>query len=244
MDVYIIARTSNPLQTIETAARTCYSDKSPKEIIEDIKNHPNHEKSMKYVRGVFKSGHLSVFEHVSFTFGIEDVSRAFLAQITRHRLASFSVRSQRYVDMRSAYQNTIEETLKYLSNMKEENVIKYINESFEGYNASLEDGDLKEMARLLLPEATLTTMVVTMNVRELVHLFSLRLCVRAWKPMRDVVEKMYECVMEELPEVFELVGPSCKTLGYCPEGNRSCGKAPTIKQLKEAYDKQEQTKLQ
>ena len=192
-------------------------------------------------------GNCSPLEHASFTFGIEGVSRSFLAQISRHRIASFSVQSQRYVDMDNEdhvvpkeiydagysavrlYEESVKNSFNNYNELKEELTRKYIA---EGMKESPAKKKAQEDARYLLPEACCTRMIVTMNARELNHFFNLRCCNRASREIREVAEEMLKLVYPVAPHLFKSAGPSC-VCGACPEGNMSCGKA---KEMREKYN--------
>ena len=186
---------------IYTACRTCYSAKSPIELIEQ---EPNTDLILKIAR----SGHLSTFEHVVCTFAIEGVSRSLLAQLTRHRLCSFSVQSQRYCKMDNNF--IIPETLKD----NKEIIGKTLNQIIDCYNELIENGIKKEDARAILPNATCTNLVMTCNLRELIHICNLRLCKRAQAEIRELTGLMRKEVIKELPFMKEFLVPNCK---HCTE---------------------------
>ena len=185
---------------IFTACRTCYSAKSP---IELIKQEPNVDLILKIAR----SGHLSTFEHVICTFAIEGVSRSLLAQLTRHRLCSFSVQSQRYCKMDKSF--VIPETLKDNSLFN-----KTLRDIFTCYEVLVDTGIKKEDARAILPNATCTNLVMTCNLRELIHICNLRLCKRAQTEIRELTDLMRKEVIKELPFMKEFLVPNCK---HCTE---------------------------
>ena len=186
---------------IFTACRTCYSTKSPIELIEQ---EPNTDLILKIAR----SGHLSTFEHINCTFAIEGVSRSLLAQLTRHRLCSFSVQSQRYCKMDNNF--VIPETL----NENKEIIGKTLNQIIDCYNELIEKGIKKEDARAILPNATCTNLVMTCNLRELIHICNLRLCKRAQAEIRELTDLMRKEVIKELPFMKEFLVPNCK---HCTE---------------------------
>ena len=186
---------------IFTACRTCYSTKSPIELIEQ---EPNTDLILKIAR----SGHLSTFEHVNCTFAIEGVSRSLLAQLTRHRLCSFSVQSQRYCKMDNNF--VIPETL----NENKEIIGKTLNQIVDCYNELIENGIKKEDARAILPNATCTNLVMTCNLRELIHICNLRLCKRAQTEIRELTDLMRKEVIRQLPFMKEFLVPNCK---HCTE---------------------------
>ena len=164
------------------------------------------------------SGHESVLEHAVFTFRIEGISRVTLAQLTRHRLASFSVESQRYVkldDWKAVIPDTITKS-KFLLEADEQ-----IRHSMELYRRMVEAGIPAEDVRYLTPQAITTNLVLTMNARELRHFFSLRCCNRAQWEIRHLADEMLRLCRKEAPILFEAAGPGCVT-GNCPE-SRPCG---------------------
>lgn len=164
------------------------------------------------------SGHESVLEHAVFTFRIEGISRVTLAQLTRHRLASFSVESQRYVkldDWKAVIPDTITKS-KFLQEADEQ-----IRHSMDLYRRMVEAGIPAEDVRYLTPQAITTNLVLTMNARELRHFFSLRCCNRAQWEIRHLADEMLRLCRKEAPILFEAAGPGCVT-GNCPE-SRPCG---------------------
>jgi thymidylate synthase (FAD) len=174
------------------------------------------ETARRVIKRVTGYGHGSVIEHASFTFSLEGVSRTMTHQLVRHRVASYTQQSQRYV----AY-NTLE---KYVTPPSIED-----NEEAKGiYEETLEKiSDAyqrllklvsKEDARFILPNAAKTNIIVTMNARELRHFFNLRCCARAQWEIREVATEMLKQVKKAAPTLFENTGPSCVELGYCPEG--------------------------
>ena len=177
-------------------------------------------------------GHLSPFEHASFTFGAEGVSRALLAQITRHRVASFSVQSQRYVKQNGgAY--LVPPSVAALG---EEAVARFeaqMDAIWNFYGEWLAAGIPAEDARFVLPNAAETRMVFTMNARELLHFFSLRCCSRAQWEIRRLAWCMLGLVRREAPELFGHAGPACVS-GACSEGKMSCGKQAEMRKRSEA----------
>jgi thymidylate synthase (FAD) len=165
-----------------------------------------------------------VIEHASFTFRVEGVSRALLAQITRHRLASFSVESQRYVDMSAMPCVTPPAIAADPEIMREYNDVLSHIKSF--YQRAVSSGIDKEDARFVLPNACETRMIMTMNARELRHFFALRCCNRAQWEIRALADRMLRLCKEAAPGLFEQAGPGC-VRGRCPEGKRKCKKPRT-----------------
>lgn len=222
--VELLSHTPDPEKCVAMAAKLCYSSSHIEELGE-----MDEKSRSKFIKRLMSLGHLSPIEHASFTFGIEGVSRSLLAQITRHRIASFSVQSQRYVG-----QSTDGETMNYImppsiAALGEEARAKYeeqmktlsgwYNEWVEALGGSSEKAN--EDARFVLPNACETRMVVTMNARELLHFFSLRCCRRAQWEIREVAWQMLELAYKTAPAIFENAGPSCVS-GSCSEGRMSC----------------------
>lgn len=243
MNVKLLTYTKDPEKTVAAAAKLCYS----KSDIETLMDGLTDEKVSSFLDKLESYKHFSPMEHASFTFGIEGVSRSFLAQISRHRIASFSVQSQRYVDMDNAdhvvpneiydagysavrlYEESVKNSFNNYNELKEELTRKYIA---EGIKESPAKKKAQEDARYLLPEACCTRMIVTMNARELNHFFNLRCCNRASREIREVAEEMLKLVYPVAPHLFKGAGPSC-VCGACPEGNMSCGKA---QEMREKYN--------
>ena len=176
---------------------------------------------LKALRGALESGHESVAEHAGFTFRIEDVSRVLLAQLTRHRLASFSVQSQRYCGI--SYNMAMPESVRNASSHVYDVFLDALESSYKAYDWLIENGIPAEDARMVAPEGETTELVMTMNARELRHFFSLRCCNRAQWEIRELAWRMLKEVCVVAPELFKDAGPGCLR-GACPEGKRSCGK--------------------
>ena len=228
LSVKLLAYTPTPERIVAAAARCCYSNDDPDKLLENMTD----EKAAAFINKLNDLGHQSPLEHVSFTFAISGVSRALLAQITRHRIASFSVRSQRYCGFQSA---------DFITPPSIKNAgIKPIfdaglNQAKSNYDELINSGIAKEDARMVLPNASSTSMVVTMNARELLHFFSLRCCTRAQWEIRALANEMVKLVKAAAPNLFKQAGAACVQLGYCPENKFSCGKAPTLNKLLESY---------
>jgi len=217
MIVELLKYTQEPEKTCAIAGRLCYSAVG----IEELKEKLTQDKIEDILKRIIKSGHLSVLEHASFSFGVEGVSRALLAQLTRHRIASFSVQSQRYVKFKNGVDFVIPPSI-----AKNEELLKKYNEflklSEKYYKDFLEAGILAEDARYVLPNASSTKIVITMNARELRHFFALRCCNRAQWEIRDMACRMLKLVREVAPVLFNDAGPDCLTVG-CTEMS-PCGK--------------------
>jgi thymidylate synthase (FAD) len=226
LKVKLLEFTPEPDRLVAAAARLCYSPVGVEEILERI----SPAKITRLLKQLQESGHDSPIEHVNFTFGIEGVSRALTHQLVRHRIASYSQQSQRYVKMEQVpvvippqiAQNT--ETLSIFNQV--------ITEITAAYQKLLAAGVPAEDARFILPNACETKIVVTMNARSLMHFFEIRTCRRAQWEIRRLALEMRRLVREVAPLLFQLSGPSCETLGYCREGKMSCGRAPVLERLK------------
>ncbi len=219
MQVQLIQHTPDPERTVAAAARLCYSSIGATRILVELS--PNQAERL--LRQVIQAGHHSVLEHASFTFAIEGISRVTSHQLVRHRLASYSQQSQRYV----AYDHLEYVTppaiaadaalqARYDAAMQAAHAL---------YIALREAGIDQEDARYVLPNATTTHMVVTMNARELRHFFTLRCCNRAQWEIRALAHAMRQAVQRVAPVLFEDAGPACWR-GPCPEGTMSCGHPP------------------
>lgn len=244
MKVSLLSHTQNPDELVAIAASNCVSGNPLYEICNDLK--VNKSKVRKIIETIKKNHHYSVFEHVSFTFAISGVSRVLLAQITRHRIASFSVRSMRYAPINetntSMFGTTMEEQRIMNNNpsvVSDDSLRTFIEaylKSSKYYHELISKGVSQENARYVLPNGFKTSIVLTMNARELIHFFGLRCCVHAQSEIRKLAMAMAEIVIQVAPIIFEgLNGPQCEQLGYCPEGNRSCHRYPTLYELQSAY---------
>ncbi|MCI7804374.1 MAG: FAD-dependent thymidylate synthase [Oscillospiraceae bacterium] len=247
LNVTLIEYTPQPEKIVAAAAKLCYSDSGCENIMDGL----DEEKTQSFVKMLSDMGHESPIEHVSFTFGIEGVSRALLAQITRHRHASFSVQSQRYVrknnfvyitppaisedsEINEMYCKAMNDSYNAYNNIADRLAEKYFAEfSAEGMSekAARSKAEKKaiEDARFVLPNACETKMVVTMNTRSLVNFFKLRCCNRAQWEIRELAEEMYKLCYSVAPSLFCKAGPSCCN-GGCTEGKMTCGKAAEVKQ--------------
>lgn len=230
LKVALIRHTASPEETIALGAKLCYS----KATVETLQEKIEAKDQSQFIHKLMDMGHESVLEHATFTFGIEGVSRSLLAQITRHRIgASFSVQSQRYVSYENGFGYIIPPRIAALGN---EAVEKYQQQmdTIEGWYKDWQEAlgkngeSSNEDARFVLPNACETRMLVTMNVRELRHFFSLRMCSRAQWEIRALATAMHRLCMEVAPELFADAGPACLR-GKCPEGEKSCGKTAEIR---------------
>ena len=213
MIVKLLAFTQNADAICAAAGNSCYSERASHEIVEDIDS----EKILTRIVGM---GHHSVLEHAVFTFSVEGVSRALTHQLVRHRVASYSQQSQRYVSMREptfVTPHTVEGN-EEASKVFEETMAAI----WEAYGKLESMGIPAEDARYLLPNGCTTNITITMNARELLHFFSLRCCNRAQWEIREMADRMLELCMEVSPVIFRDAGPPCMR-GPCPEGKLTCG---------------------
>lgn len=251
MNVKLIAHTPLPEKVISAAAKNCYSAADVDTLMEGL----TEEKTESFLTMLTEIGHASPIEHASFTFAIEGVSRSLLAQITRHRMASFSVQSQRYV-RENAFEYVIpheiadnpeaaalfrkamaddQETYEKLTELLMEKHTK----TFLAEGCSEKQAKQKaqkkaiEDARYVLPNACTTKIVMTANARSLHNFFQLRCCNRAQWEIRELAEEMYRLVYAVAPTLFRHAGPSC-TCGACTEGKMTCGK---MAEVREKYQK-------
>ena len=217
MNVDLLQYPENPERAVATAARLCYAPVGAAELMETMP--PERVKSV--LSTIMKSGHFSTLEHVSYTFAVDGVSRALTHQLVRHRLASFNQQSQRYVKFSDGV-----ETVKPHTVEENEEASRVFDEAIEavieGYQKLLDMGIPAEDARYLLPNAAETKIVITMNIRELLHFFSLRCCNRAQWEIREMAHKMLELVRPTAPYIFMDAGAPC-IRGNCPEGKMTCG---------------------
>lgn len=229
--VRLLERTQHAVALIYAAARQCYSPKFAVEFFDEGRQDAKRQAG--FIKKVVASGHESPLEHVKFTFAVEGVSRALTHQLVRHRIASYSQQSQRYVK-EADFDYIIPPSIAEDAELSREffRVMGIIQSS---YNKLLERFKKKgrvgekanQDARFVLPQAAETKIVVTMNCRELIHFFHLRCCTRAQWEIKRMGEKMLTICKKELPEVFAEVGAKCDALGYCPEGEAfTCGRYP------------------
>lgn len=221
--VEVISYTGDPEQVIAAAIRQCYSKAGAL----DLKKKTDEKTRARLISQIIKSGHHSTVEHASFTFAIEGVSRALTHQLVRHRVASFSQQSQRYVKAEDF--NYITPPKIKAKKQAQEIYEKQIKKTASAYKKLVELGIDKEDARFLLPNGAETKIVVTMNARELLHFFQLRLCNRAQWEIRVLAYKMLQAVKPLAPNIFKYAGPTCETEKICWEGKLACGKWKTIK---------------
>ncbi|MCX8069484.1 MAG: FAD-dependent thymidylate synthase [Thermodesulfovibrionales bacterium] len=234
LKVMLLKYTPEPEETVSMSAKLCYS---PIEI-ETLKEKIEAIDQSKFVEKLMKIGHLSPIEHAVFTFAIEGISRACSHQLVRHRIASYSQQSQRYVSEKSEG-----DTFDYIvpPSIQEDNEAKKVFEGFmieaqKTYNFlvnKLNERGLKgeaanQDARFVLPNACETKIIVTMNARELLHFFRQRCCNRAQWEIRLMAEEMLRLAKEVAPTIFKNAGPPCLK-HPCPEGEYSCGKIEEVR---------------
>ncbi len=239
LKVTLLTHTPEPQKIMAAAAKLCYARAD----IDTVMDGLTPEKTESFIEMLSGLGHESPMEHMSFTFGIENVSRSLLAQITRHRHASFSVQSQRYVkelDFEFITPPQIAENpeASRLYNKTMKDIAESYNRLADMLKARLTEGGMDEKAaekkaiedaRYVLPNACTTKMIVTMNARALLNFFKLRCCNRAQWEIRELATQMLTLVKKVAPTVFENAGPSCLR-GGCSEGRMSCGEAEKVRQ--------------
>ncbi|MCI8553573.1 MAG: FAD-dependent thymidylate synthase [Clostridiales bacterium] len=245
--VTLLAHTPEPEKMAAAAARLCYSPAGIDELLEGMTG----ERTASFVDMLSEIGHESPVEHASFTFGIEGVSRSLLAQITRHRMASFSVQSQRYVtedrfeyvvppeiealpEARAEFLRAMEEDQRHYERLTALLKEKHLQEKLDAgmdqkAAARAAEKQAIEDARFILPNACTTKMMVTMNARSLRHFFRLRCCNRAQWEIRELAEQMCALCRAVAPHLFRNAGPACVS-GSCPEGKMSCGRAQEMRE--------------
>jgi thymidylate synthase (FAD) len=231
--VTLLAATPDALSLIYAAFRQCYhpgdvADMWPRLVSGEIAP----EKQADFVARILASGHESPIEHVSFTFAISGVSRALSHQLVRHRIASYSQQSQRYVNA-AGFDYVLPPQIAAIPEAKarfeaamEQAGVAYAE--LQEILARHGRGDkANEDARFVLPNACETKIVATMNCRSLLHFFELRCCMRAQWEIRAMAMAMLELCREALPVIFDGAGARCERLGYCPEDERfTCGRYP------------------
>jgi thymidylate synthase (FAD) len=226
LKIILLRFTEKPETMVAVAARLCYSPVGVSELLEEM----GEEDINKLVRFVIKSGHLSTTEHISFTFAIEGVSRALTHQLVRHRVASYNQQSQRYVSFKDNFEYIIPPQVEEDNDIREE-YDGLIKDAHDLYKKFLDKGIEAEDARYLLPNASETKIIVTMNGRELLHFFTVRCCNRAQWEIRKMATTMLKLVKKTAPVVFEKAGPNCLR-GPCREGKLKCDNPPKASDFK------------
>ena len=217
MRVELLYHTPNPERAIATAARLCYAPIGASELMEDMPT----KRMYSVLSTVLTGGHFSTLEHASFTFALEGVSRTLTHQLVRHRLASYEQQSQRYVKYKDGIEVIKPPTIAANEEASAcfDALIADIQKAYEDF---MEAGIPAEDARYVLPNATETKLIMTMNARELRHFFDIRCCNRAQWEIREMAWKMLGLVRPVAPYVFCDAGPGC-VRGGCPEGKMCCG---------------------
>lgn len=237
MNVKLIAHTPDPEKIVACSAKLCYSNSDVQDLMDGLTD----EKVTSFVDMLTSIGHQSPIEHISFTFAIEGISRSCSHQLVRHRIASYSQQSQRYVDMDNfvpvipseitnnekalaIFNEAIEHTKTAYHQMSDILKEQYIN---DGLDPKVAKKMAIENARSILPNACETKIMVTMNARTLIHFFNHRCCNRAQDEIKQVADLMLQLVKPVAPSIFKLAGPSCLR-GRCPEGKMTCGKMSEV----------------
>lgn len=247
MKVYLLAHTENPEKIVAAAAKLCYANAEVSELMDGL----TEEKTNDFIDMLLNQlGHESPIEHANFTFAIEGVSRSLLAQITRHRHASFSVQSQRYVRLdnfsyvvppsiaddeaaRAVFEESMRRDAEDYERIVEILKEKYTNENLENgmppkKAANRAEKRAIEDARFVFPNACETKMVMTMNARSLHNFFRQRCCNRAQWEIHALADEMLKLVYPVAPAIFKSCGPACLN-GPCPEGKMTCGKIEEVR---------------
>lgn len=246
MKVKLIANSPDPEKIIAASAKLCYSQVGTADLLEEL----NEEKTNKFLENLMSMGHESPIEHVSFTFAAEGISRVLTHQLVRHRIASYSQQSQRYVKLEQfeyimppSIEEIPEAKAKYIEIMEsdqkaynelteilfEKNFDKYIKEGKNEKEAKrFAEKSSIEDARYVFPNACETKIVFTMNARTLMHFFKHRCCNRAQWEIRNMAEEMVMQVREVAPSLFKTAGPNCIN-GACPEGGMTCGELKNMR---------------
>lgn len=238
--VNLIQYTREPEKIVAAAAKLCYSSTTVDEIMEDL----TEEKTNKFLNILSSYNHESPIEHVSFTFAIEGVSRSLTHQLVRHRLASYSQQSQRYVRLDSFEYVTPPEIEKnkeakeaFISAMKEsqrayDKIVSLLKEGYikEGIDVRKAEKMSIEDGRYVFPNACETKIIVTMNARSLINFFNHRCCQRAQWEIRYMADEMLKEVKKVAPNIFRYSGPTC-VKGSCKEGKMTCGRALEMKEI-------------
>ncbi|EEG76890.1 FAD-dependent thymidylate synthase [Dethiobacter alkaliphilus] len=223
MHVTLLAYTPDPEKTVAAAARLCYSPEGASTLLDGL----TQEKAGRFLNKLVEMGHFSPIEHVSFTFAVEGVSRALSHQLVRHRIASYSQKSQRYVT-EDAFAYIVPPSVKENSEAEAlfHEQMENIRQAYEKLRAMVHQED----ARYVLPNACETKVVFTMNARSLHNFFALRCCNRAQWEIRDLAEAVYREVKKVAPTLFGVSGPACVSEGTCPEGEMTCGEFAAVRE--------------
>ena len=241
--VELIQYTPEPEKLIAASAKLCYSAVGIDEIMDNL----TEENTSKFLNMLMSLGHQSPIEHVNFTFGVEGVSRSLSHQLVRHRIASYSQQSQRYVKL-NQFEYVIPPEIQrdeeakdiFIKNMIEnqstyDKLVEILKEKHikNGISEKIAEKKAIEDARYVFPNACETKVIFTMNARTLINFFNHRCCTRAQWEIREMADIMLEQVKKIAPVLFKYAGPSC-VKGVCPEGKMTCGLA---KDMREKYIK-------
>jgi thymidylate synthase (FAD) len=223
MNIELLHHTPEPERTVALAARLCYSPTGLDELKEKIGSGDIRQ----FIDKIMSLGHHSVLEHASFTFGVEGISRVTSHQLVRHRVASYSQQSQRYVSHVERFDAVIPPSID--SNEETKRIFDFtVGVVHQAYKQLVEMGVQPEDARYLLPNATETKVIITMNARELLHFFKLRCCMRAQWEIRSMAVGMLKLAKQAAPTIFRDAGPGC-VAGPCPEGEFCCGRTAQVR---------------
>lgn len=223
MNIELLQYTADPERTVALAARLCYSPAD----LEELKSKIDSSDYAAFIDKIMSLGHHSVLEHASFTFGVEGISRVTSHQLVRHRMASYSQQSQRYVSHVERFDAVVPPSI--ASSEEAKRIFDFtVGVVHQAYNQLVEMGVQPEDARYLLPNATETKVIITMNARELLHFFRLRCCERAQWEIRSMAVGMLKLAKEAAPTIFRDAGPGC-VAGPCPEGEFCCGRTAQVR---------------
>ncbi len=230
MKVLLLQHTPEPELTVALAARLCYSPAGVAGLREGL----TPEGGSRLIRRILKIGHHSVLEHATFTFGVEGISRAASHQLVRHRIASYSQQSQRYVKLGEEFESVVPPSIAGRADLHAK-FTRQMKAAGRLYRQCVEAGIPAEDARFLLPNAAATKIIVTMNARALRHFFELRCCLRAQWEIRAMAEEMLGRARRAAPVLFEGAGPGCLR-GKCPEGEMTCGRVVEVRKAYRQWD--------
>jgi thymidylate synthase (FAD) len=223
MDVQLLTHTPDPERVVAAAARLCYSAAGIDQLLEKSRS-----EQAALLQKILELGHFSVLEHASFSFGIEGISRACSHQLVRHRIASFSQQSQRYVSLRERFDAVTPDSISGQPELAGK-YEAFLNQAHQLYRELMDAGVPAEDARFVLPNAAATKLVMSMNGRELHRFFELRCCRRAQWEIRFMATGMLRQVRKVAPVLFGSAGPGC-VHGSCPEGKLTCGAISEVRQ--------------
>lgn len=221
LKVKLLAHTPDADKLVAAAAKLCYSAADVDTLMDGL----TADKVEAMCQKLADLGHESPIEHASYTFAVEGVSRALLAQLTRHRIASFSVQSQRYVD-KADFDYIVPPSIAADPETAEmfEKCMGMLDTYYSYFTSA---GIPNEDARFVLPNACDTRIIFTMNARSLHNFFRLRCCNRAQWEVRAMADEMLRLCREVSPVLFKSAGPSCAVTGKCSEGAMCCGEPRT-----------------